>query len=178
MTAETMLIDFVNSGWNALHGYGNDFLWDTAGLNILLQRWGLPPQATMTAGQSEEFTALRTLLTDAVLALVENRTPSSETLALLNCRLAASPVRYVLEPSATGCRAALQPVSEADDLRSALVRSFAQFTMDHDPARLRICANPECHWVFYDQTRNASRRFCAKDCSTLIRVRRFRAKHR
>jgi predicted RNA-binding Zn ribbon-like protein len=174
----TMFIDFVNSRWDAEHGKGGDFLLDPTRFNALLKRWGLPPRTALTTEQSRELVALRGLLTDAVLAITKGRTPAAETLAQLNSHLSAAVVHYVLEPTATGCQAALRPTSETDGLPSALVRSFAQFTMDHDLTRLRICANPDCHWVFYDESRNASRRFCANDCSSLIRVRRYRAKNR
>lgn len=174
----TMFIDFVNSCWDADHGKGGDFLRDLTLFNALLRMWGLPPRTALTTEQSGELIALRALLTDAVIAIAEGRAPAAETLAQLNSHLSAGAVQYALEPTATGCRAALRPASETDDLRSALVRSFAQFTMDHDLSRLRVCANPDCHWVFYDETRNASHRFCGNDCSSLIRVRRYRASHR
>lgn len=174
----TMFIDFVNSCWDADHGSGGDFLRDLTRFNTLLRMWGLPPQTVLTTEQSQELVALRELLTDAVIAIAKGTAPAAGTLAQLNANLAAGAVHYVLEPTSTGCQATLLPTSETDGLPSALVRSFAQFTMEHDLTRLRICANPDCHWVFYDESRNASRRFCADDCSSLIRVRRYRARRR
>ncbi len=47
-------------------------------------------------------------------------------------------------------------------------------------ARLKAC--PDCHWVFYDNTRNGSKRWClmnaggpdGRACGTIAKVRRYR----
>ena len=44
--------------------------------------------------------------------------------------------------------------------------------------RLKVCANPACHWVFVDQSHNQSRRWCRQvACGNLIKVRHYRAQH-
>jgi predicted RNA-binding Zn ribbon-like protein len=44
-----------------------------------------------------------------------------------------------------------------------------------DPHRLKTCANPNCTWMFYDDTNNHSKQFCSTTpCGVLMRVRRFR----
>jgi predicted RNA-binding Zn ribbon-like protein len=48
-----------------------------------------------------------------------------------------------------------------------------------EPRRLKVCANPDCTWMFYDQSYNASRRWCdVRACGNLVKVREFRARHR
>jgi hypothetical protein len=50
--------------------------------------------------------------------------------------------------------------------------------------RLKAC--PDCRWVFYDSTRNASKRWClmtaggpeGRSCGSIAKVRRFRERHR
>ncbi|MCL6580471.1 MAG: CGNR zinc finger domain-containing protein [Firmicutes bacterium] len=43
----------------------------------------------------------------------------------------------------------------------------------------KVCANADCGWLFYDDSRNRSRRWCdGRYCGNLIKVRRFRAKVR
>ena len=43
------------------------------------------------------------------------------------------------------------------------------------PERLKVCANPDCSWMFYDHTLNRCQRFCSTSpCATVVRVRRFR----
>lgn len=49
--------------------------------------------------------------------------------------------------------------------------------------RLKAC--PDCRWVFYDNTRNASKRWClmqaagpdGRGCGDIAKVRRFRERH-
>jgi len=45
-----------------------------------------------------------------------------------------------------------------------------------DPRRLRRCAAAEgCGWLFYDETRSGSRRWCSMEtCGTLEKMRRYR----
>jgi predicted RNA-binding Zn ribbon-like protein len=45
-------------------------------------------------------------------------------------------------------------------------------------ARLRLCANDECAVVFYDQSRNGSRRWCDMGvCGNRMKLRAYRARH-
>jgi hypothetical protein len=53
---------------------------------------------------------------------------------------------------------------------------------DHQWHRLKAC--PDCEWVFYDHSRNGSKRWCVmtaeseggRSCGTLAKVRAFRAR--
>jgi len=45
--------------------------------------------------------------------------------------------------------------------------------------RLKMCESPECHWVFFDRTKPANRRWCSSDrCGNRVKVRAFRERHR
>jgi len=58
---------------------------------------------------------------------------------------------------------------------AATVASYAQLLAADGLDRIRVCTNPDCSWLFYDQTRNRSRRWCdPRICGTLRRVRRHR----
>jgi predicted RNA-binding Zn ribbon-like protein len=50
--------------------------------------------------------------------------------------------------------------------------------MKDDPARVRMCEAPDgCGWLFYDETRNGTRRWCSmKDCGNRAKARRHYAK--
>jgi len=44
-----------------------------------------------------------------------------------------------------------------------------------EPRRLKQCANPGCDLLFYDETRNASRRWCSVSlCGNRLKQARFR----
>ena len=57
--------------------------------------------------------------------------------------------------------------------------SAAELVATGDPGRLKACGNPDCTWLFYDQSYNASRRWCdVATCGNLVKVREFRARRR
>jgi predicted RNA-binding Zn ribbon-like protein len=45
--------------------------------------------------------------------------------------------------------------------------------------RLKMCESPECHWVFFDRSKPANRRWCSSDrCGNRQKVRTYRGRHR
>jgi predicted RNA-binding Zn ribbon-like protein len=73
-------------------------------------------------------------------------------------------------------KARLEP--EAGGVVGAMGRVVgAVFTAmtEADWARLKLCDSQTCRWVFYDQSRNRSSRWCAMaDCGNREKARRFR----
>ena len=44
---------------------------------------------------------------------------------------------------------------------------------------VKVCANPDCSWMFVDESRPGTRRWCNTGvCGSLINVRRYRLAHR
>lgn len=57
--------------------------------------------------------------------------------------------------------------------------SAAELVNSGEPGRLKVCGNPDCTWLFYDQSYNVSRRWCdVATCGNLVKVREFRARRR
>lgn len=57
--------------------------------------------------------------------------------------------------------------------------SASELVTSGDPTRLKVCGNADCTWLFYDQSYNASRRWCdVATCGNLVKVREFRARRR
>ena len=67
----------------------------------------------------------------------------------------------------------------ADDLDAVLwlvARSAAKL-LKFDAPRLRVCAGPDCGWVYIDRSRNGLRRWCEmQTCGTLSKSRRRAAR--
>jgi len=77
--------------------------------------------------------------------------------------------RWSLDPSAAELDAAMQP----------LVESAASLLTSAKLERLRRCGNSTCYWLFIDETRNHSRRWCEMaSCGNVLKVRRHREKSR
>jgi predicted RNA-binding Zn ribbon-like protein len=64
-----------------------------------------------------------------------------------------------------------------DWVMSEIVRSFVELSGAVVDNRVKVCANPDCTWIFLDSTRNRSRRFCETNiCGSLMNVRSYRAR--
>lgn len=127
----------------------------------------------------EQLKELRGLLWDELQRLVAGESPSTELLAQLNTYMGNGPVvRRVVWTPAGDAEISLQP-QRADwgQIMAEIAASFAAALLEKEPSRFRICGNPDCLWVYYDDTRNRSKRYCDdKLCGNLMKVRRFRAR--
>ena len=62
---------------------------------------------------------------------------------------------------------------------ASVASSAVELMASSPPERVKTCANPDCSWMFHDETLNASRRFCSgQPCGNLIRIREFRDRQR
>jgi predicted RNA-binding Zn ribbon-like protein len=65
-----------------------------------------------------------------------------------------------------------------ESLLHPIVKSAADLLVSAELDRLRICANPQCGWLFLDSSRNRSRRWCSMEsCGNRAKARRFYRRH-
>lgn len=71
---------------------------------------------------------------------------------------------------------------ESDSLERPLwpaATSAAELATMGDLTRVKECASENCNWLFIDESRNRSRRWCdMKDCGNRAKARRFRQRNR
>lgn len=85
--------------------------------------------------------------------------------ALSHVRLAASGIRFE--------RAWADPSALTLPTR-AVIRAAFELIVVSDIERVRICANPNCGWVFVDRSRRSNRRWCSMDsCGSTSKARRY-----
>lgn len=102
-----------------------------------------------------------------------------EMLEQLNIYLDKGPVtRRIVWKSDEQAEIKLLPLHSGwEQVLAEIAASFAEALLEKEPTRFRICENPDCLWVYYDETRNRSKRYCDdKACGNLMKVRRFRAR--
>ena len=176
-------LDLVNSRWTDHLGSGHvhDRLHLPEWRHAFCARWGR--LATVAADAPETVAglrALRGLLRRLLEASARGEALAGEDVAALNRVLAASPRARRLE--GVSGRHRLVEVPAGYDWRWALAEvatSAAELLASDQPARLRVCANPACSWMFYDESRSGSRRWCEGSiCGSLVKVRRHRASPR
>ena len=79
--------------------------------------------------------------------------------------------------------AGAEPVLDAagDDVRAGLTRiavAIARAQGDGSWSRVKACASDDCHWAFYDVSKNRSRAWCDMQvCGNRAKTRTFRQRH-
>ena len=92
-----------------------------------------------------------------------------EVASLLPLRVAFPDGEPRLIPVAEGVRGAL----------AGLLADVAVAQCTGSWSRLKVCPADDCAWVFYDQSKNASRRWCSMGvCGNRTKVRAYRARSR
>ena len=175
--SDNLCLDFVNSRFSDHRGKGAayDRLPMPEWWSWLLDRWGLEECAFPNASEIGELAHLR----DLVRKALESQVPlSSRARDAFDARLRRAPMVWTTGLPAE--RPHLVPHSSttgADYVAAAVVVALAR-TLAMQPGRVRRCGNPDCSFLFEDQSRNGSRRWCdAGLCGNLMKVRSFRAAH-
>ncbi len=173
-------LDFINSDFRDFRGrWIRDDLQRPEWLEQFLARWGLqvasPPDSTTLPA----LMGLRSLLRHMVETLANGQL-SDKDLAALNTVLLKAPSNRQLVRDGKGYQLELVPLKrDWDWVQAEIVASFAELLVDHGPQRLKVCQNTTCRWIFYDESKSRTRRYCATDkCANLLKVRRFRARHK
>lgn len=169
-----LCLDFINSRF-----VGEDESGEPAAHNVWLRklclRWNLPePDVSVQA----RLYTLRDLLYRAACEYGTTGSIAVVILDSLNEQLKTISFHNRLEQSDAGFHiSAIAQYNEKLLLPYRIVMSFADLVSNHDAGRVKVCENPDCGWVFYDESKSRTRRWCANTCASLIKVRRFRKKH-
>jgi predicted RNA-binding Zn ribbon-like protein len=177
---DTICLDFINSQFRDFRGrWVRDDLQQPDWLEQFLFRWGLQVDHPPDAATLTTLVALRTLLCSMIEALVEGQITDHDQ-AALNAVLLKMPLSRRLMKGPKGYQLEMVPLQKNWDwVQAEIAASFAHLLADHDPRRLKICANTNCRWVFYDESKSRTRLYCTPDkCANLLKARRFRARHK
>ncbi len=178
---ERLCLDFVNSEFRNFRGlWTRDDLQDPAWRSQWLQRWHLSVVTSPAEATLAQLTELRSLLFRVVETLIRHETIAEPDLTTLNTRLRQT--LFIYQIAQVGQHYHLTSVPAEQDwnwVQSEIITDFLTLLTEHDPQCLRICANRHCLYVFYDETRSHTRRFCTIDkCANLVKLQRFRAKQK
>jgi len=157
-------------------------------VRVLLNTWRLPNRTRVPEDHFDAFAAEQGLtnrdeaarlkrLRDDVRSIVEGKAGAD----LLNVWLHEVPLRIAVE--ATGAGAAIRYQHEAG-IAGKVLTAILKTIEAGQWARLKAC--PDCRLVFFDHTRNGSKRWCGmyaggpqgRACGTIAKVRRHRARQK
>jgi predicted RNA-binding Zn ribbon-like protein len=119
---------------------------------------------------------LRRLLRRGAEKLAAGKPLSPEEVASLNHALNVQ-AREKLVQNQNGFSMELVPVKrDGSWMIARIAASLGEMLANGEAARIRICANPDCRWIFYDNTKARTKRWCNdRTCGNRARVRRARA---
>jgi predicted RNA-binding Zn ribbon-like protein len=101
--------------------------------------------------------------------------PAQASVALLEAEVAEAAGRRRLVATPAGFAWRDAPPADGVAVRHRLAMDALALLTEGDPARLKRCDGHDCGWLFYDRSKNGSRRWCQmSDCGTAAKVRRFR----
>jgi predicted RNA-binding Zn ribbon-like protein len=174
--------ELINSDWHDYLGGGGreDRIEKPTWLSQFLMRCGVPPRRLPGPNARDALRRLRAVLRRSATAFMAGKAPGRRDLEAINRCLSDMPLTRRVAADRGGF--AVELVSRAGGVTRALgevAASFARLLAAGDPARIKICANRDCGWVMYDESRNRTRRWCeSTGCGNLIKVRRYRQRHR
>ena len=130
-----------------------------------------------------DLSALRGLR-DAVRAMAAANTtgerPPREAVEAFNHLAAPHAASVRLDVQHGSVVAFFQPREDgAGGAITALAAAVHQAVLTGTWTRLKSCANPACRWLFYDESRNRTARWCSmRGCGSISKTRRYREKQR
>jgi predicted RNA-binding Zn ribbon-like protein len=115
----------------------------------------------------QEAVRLREALYAVFRAVAEQRAPAVADLAIVN----ASVARLRLGPEGDWTFAARD--DGLDEILGPIVRAAALLYTTPERGRIRVCEAPDCVWLFFDGSKNHSRRWCdMAQCGNRMKARR------
>lgn len=186
-----LALDYANTaGWHAgveRHEHINNYLdlldW-AAAAGLITPRLKSSLSTSASRQPREARAALATAITlretiyRVFARLAQRKPPLAEDLAHLHQARTAALDAAV--PTWTGNRLTMRwPEASPDFLRPIypVLLAAGELLESGQFERLRQCGNHPCGWLFIDQSKNGSRRWCSSaDCGNATRVRRFRAR--
>jgi predicted RNA-binding Zn ribbon-like protein len=115
----------------------------------------------------KEAIRLREALYGLFRAIAGGQRPDDADLAIVNVSIAR------LRLGAAGDWTFAARADGLDEVLGPIVRAAALLYTTPDRARIRVCEAPDCVWLFFDGSKNRSRRWCdMNQCGNRMKARR------
>jgi predicted RNA-binding Zn ribbon-like protein len=140
-----------------------------------LTQWGYRVRDPDDTHAIADLAALRAVLRNALEVYVSSRPLPRSFRMALEAQMNRAPTRLAMSSRPGGYDLSLLRLGDDWDVVIAEVATSAGRLISQG-RRLKVCANPHCSWMFVDESRPGSRRWCdVSICGSLVNVRRHRA---
>ncbi len=173
-----LCLDFLNTRWYLTHKLNKEVLSDPTLLKEFLETRQLHVEPIPSFETIKGLLELRAFLANVLVDYMRDHLISLETQKQINYYLSLSTYKRVLEQEGQEFQITMQPLYfDWNWIVAEITNSFADLIEYGDNSRIKICDNPDCSWLFYDETKNRTKRWCDNKCASLMKVRKFRSKH-
>lgn len=174
---DILCINFINTNWYNTHKENRELLDDKSYLESFQEKWKLQTESPPLAKDIIRLKELRAFLEGAMNIVIQGKDLNQDQLNIINKFLSLSTLNKSIEIKDSKYISELKPISRNWNwLLYEITASFAQLISDLDIKRIKLCENPQCRWVFFDESKSRTRRWCDNTCASLIKVRKFREK--
>ena len=184
-------LDFVNTVSSWTKSVSNDYLGSFAKLVAWTQQSGLiddenargllnRTSAKRSALSLHEVVELRGIVRRILVAIIDDTPPAGNDLKSLNAILKEARAEQTLTCASGTFGWELRASVDPRSLILTIALAAADFLEHADFARLKRCPPPiGCGWLFLDESRNRSRKWCSMEyCGGTAKARRFAETHR
>ncbi len=174
---ETLILEFLNTDWIIRCQGKEDPLYNEAWLNSYFKKViGSDIESSETL--SIQMTNLRTIFINSIEALVNEELNLDVLIKELNKYFAVAPGVRIITSNEGKYDIGFKTDQVTDDfILAELCFLMHQLLFESEKERIRICENPDCKYIFFDNSRNKSKRHCYEGCANIMKVRRFREKN-
>jgi CGNR zinc finger/Putative stress-induced transcription regulator len=170
-------IDFVNSEEYNGFGVRSDHLLDPTWIKAFFRRWSVGSSFGEQTN-IRDLTRTRDLLRIVAETIAAGKRLSTPNFRTVNEALRTPVYRRLILNRGGSYALEILPLRGGWKWAQAeLFRSLGTMLSEGQQHRLKICPNSGCRWLFFDQTRGNTRKWCSDlTCGNRDKVRRHRAR--
>jgi predicted RNA-binding Zn ribbon-like protein len=171
-------LDLINSRWSDHLGSGQlfDRLSKSAFRRAFLQRWAYRVSDPADDAAWSRLSELRGVLRSALELYMSSKPLGPSIRRALESHLNRAPVTLALSGGPDAYHLSLKRSGNDWDVVIAEIAASAIKVMT-EHRTIKKCANADCSWMFVDESKPRSRRWCnVSICGSLVNVRRHRAR--
>ncbi len=171
-----LCLDFVNTQWFCKHKPFKENLLDIQWRKNFFEKWNIVVEDI----NEEEVNTLinfRSELFQILSQTCVEKMVSEESLRFFNKYLDRVNLTSKIEHKDSRFKIEMVPDTAGINLiLYKIILDCAELICTYNIEYLKMCSNPDCDWIFYDDSKSHTRKWCDNKCASRMKVRKHRAK--